>query len=193
MEPSESSASPVWAIYPASGNPSTKEQMWRTLIWKIPSVFPHGIRLHKIGPSLLFSVVLKIIRRLHIKSIITCSQQVFQGVLITSDANKMKVRCPQRACPPLHVLGLSPQSRKPTMWSMRGHMHSLYDCEDPGRWMSLWLDGLFSLEWYFIIIICAHEHYYTTSHQSRMPSLVHKLVEELSRLRQTLPADHQRH
>ena len=68
-KPSESSASPVWAIYPASGNPSTKEQMWKTLIWKIPSVFPHGIRLHKISPTL--SNVVLIRSPFHIKSIIT--------------------------------------------------------------------------------------------------------------------------
>ena len=122
MEPSESSASPVWAIYPASGNPSTKEQMWRTLFWKIPSVFPHGIGLHKIGPNL--SSVVLIRSPFHIKSIITYFPSKSWSQVM---ANKIEVRCPQRACPPLHVLGSSPQSRKPTMWSMRGHMHYSHD------------------------------------------------------------------
>ena len=52
-------------------------------------------------------------------------------------ANKIKVRCPQRACPPLHVLGSSSQSRKPTMWSMRGHRHSSYDWWKRRQWR-LW-------------------------------------------------------
>ena len=41
-------------------------------------------------------------------------------------------------------------------------------------------------------MICALDYYYMTSHQSRMPGLAHKLVEELSCLRQTLPAHHHR-